>query len=386
MKILLVSVKAGFGHHSTAQALISCFESKGIECEMIDLFQCVNKFLDDGIQDGYLFLTKYMAKIYGKTYDQMAKKDKPYDDRSMIQIFNKMISKKVENVFRDYGADLIIGTHSFAAMVMTILNEREVIQCPIIGVVTDFTVHPLWESTRLDYYVTPDKLLNRQMMNKGIDEKKILPIGIPVKAAFSEKIPKQEARRQLGIQDITTVLVMMGSMGFGDMSKFLESVVDSDADFQVLCVCGNNKKAKKQIDLKQWSKPVYNYGFVTNVDVLMDAADVLITKPGGLTTSEALAKGLPCIITNPIPGQEDRNMEFLVNAGAAIQVSKSYGVDEALYQIFHSEWRLDALNTSVSHIGKPHSAENLYKFISENIFGGNGDNTSAEIVKESVTV
>lgn len=382
MKALLVSVKAGYGHHSAARAVIECFEKHGAECSMIDLFQCVSPVLEDGVQDGYLFLTKYMSRLYGKTYDQLAKKETPYDSLSAIQIANKLISKKVETIFKGCGADVIIATHSFAAMVMTILKERGIIDCPVYGIVTDFTVHPLWESSRLDYYVTPDKLLTRQMEKKGIPREKVLPLGIPVRGVFGKRLPQKEARLRLGIEDKRTVLIMMGSMGFGNMAGFLESVDELALDFQVLCVCGNNKRAKKQIDAKEWNKTVYSYDFIDYVDLLMDASDVLITKPGGLTTSEALAKGLPLIITNPIPGQEGRNMEFLVNAGAAIQVSRTFGVDEALYQIFYSDWRLDTLKDSVRHIGKPNAAEDLYQFIDKQLSGIERDTAAIKTGEE----
>ena len=136
-------------------------------------------------------------------------------------------------------------------------------------------------------------------------------------------------------------------------------------DFQVLCVCGTNEKSKKILEERQWEKDIYIYGFVDNVDVLMDAADCIITKPGGLTTSELMAKGLPAILVNPIPGQEDRNMEFLVNSGAGIMVTKTFPIDEALSLLMNNRWRLEFLEESVKHLGKPNSTRNLCEFIIE---------------------
>ena len=152
-------------------------------------------------------------------------------------------------------------------------------------------------------------------------------------------------------------------MGFGNMIKDIEDIDKLDLDFQILCVCGRNKKKFEEISSHKWNKNVYSYGFVNNVDVMMDASDCIITKPGGLTTSEFLAKRLPAVIMNPIRGQEDRNMEFLVNNGAAIMITKTFGLDEALYEIFNNPWRLKLLEESVEHLGKPDSTKNLCDFI-----------------------
>ena len=367
MKALIISVKAGYGHHSTGQALIDYLEQKGFTCTMLDTFEYINPILGDSISDGYLFSTKYLPEAYGKVYGMFSKREEHYDKYSLVSVLSKIVSHKLKDFITAFGPDVVIGTHSYACMLMTFMKEKGHIQCPTYGICTDFTVHPFWESTDIDYYVTPDALLNNQMNRKGIPTEKILPFGIPIKQQFAQKMPKQEARAQLGIEDKMTILVMMGSMGFGNLEKQMESIDQLKGDFQVLCVCGNNAKGKKQIDKHQWQKNIITYGFINNVDVLMDASDLIITKPGGLTTSEFLAKRLPAIIMNPIPGQEDRNMEFLVNSGAAVMVTDTFPVDEALYELLNNEWRMELLQKSVEKLGKPHSTEHLCEFIIEEL-------------------
>lgn len=141
----------------------------------------------------------------------------------------------------------------------------------------------------------------------------------------------------------------------------------NEHEFQILCVCGSNKKIKNAVDGFEWKKSVYTYGFVDNVDVMMDAADFIITKPGGLTTSEALAKGLPMITMNPIPGHEDRNLNFLVNAGAALMVNDNYPISEALNLMFGCEWRTELMRESVKRLGKPNAAADFYAFSCEKV-------------------
>ncbi len=366
MKVLIISVKAGFGHHSTGQALIDYFRTKHVECTMLDTFEYINPILGDSISDGYLLSTKYFPDVYGKVYGQFSKREERYDKYSLVSVLSKMVSHKLKDYIRSFEPDVVIGTHSYACMLMTFLKEKGHITCPTYGIVTDFTVHPFWESTDIDYYVTPTPLLQNQMNRKGIPTEKILPLGIPIKAAFAKKLPKAEARSLLGIDDKMTILMMMGSMGFGNLVKQLESIDMLQQDFQVLCVCGNNQKAKRNIDKHIWRKKIVTYGFIHNVDVLMDAADCIITKPGGLTTSEFLAKGLPGILMNPIPGQEDRNMEFLVNSGAAVMVTNTFPIDEALYELLNNPWRMSLLAQSVEHLSHPNSTRDLCEFILEN--------------------
>jgi len=367
MKVLIISVKAGYGHHSTANALIEEFNSRGIESKMLDTFEYINPKLADSIDNGYLLSTKYLPDIYGIAYDKLDKHDERIDKHSLFAIFSKVVSEQLHNYIKNFNPDFIIGTHPFACMLMTYLQEEQAVNCPTLGIVTDFTIHPLWENTILDYYVIADSLLTRQAEKKGINPNKLLPYGIPVKKAFSKKTDKVIARKELSIENKYTILLIMGSMGFGNIVKEIEEIDKLDIDFQVLCVCGHNDKMYKEIKERKWNKTILAFPFVDNVDVLMDASDFIITKPGGLTTSELLAKNIPAIIMNPIRGQEDRNMEFLVNAGAAIMVTKTFGLDEAIYEILNNPWRLKTLEESVNHLGKPNSTQNLCDFIEEKL-------------------
>ena len=226
-----------------------------------------------------------------------------------------------------------------------------------VGIVTDFTIHPYWEDTHLDYYVTPSEGLNIQALKKGIPRIKFCRSAYRLTLSF-QKDCRVRKREILGIDDRRTVLVMSGSMGFGNVIDEIKALDRVDGDFQIVTICGNNKKLKKHIDNTEFSKKVYNYGFVNNVDVFMDAVDCIITKPGGLTTSEALAKGVPMIMSNPIPGQEDRNVEFLLNAGAAIKISPTYPIDDAIYQLFSGK-RLKLIKEAIRSLGKPNATNIL---------------------------
>lgn len=368
MKALILSVTAGYGHHSTGMAMMEVFKAHGIECEMLDTLEYISRFLGESVQNGYLLLTKNLGEAYGKVFDSLAKKEEPSKSYSPETIISKYLSKKLDSFMLDYNPDFVVGTHSYATVLMTLLKERGVLNCPTFGVVTDFTLHPFWESTRLDYYILPDSLLNSAAERKGIPEDKILPFGIPIKQKFLTKLDKEEAKKRLGLTDKPLLLVMMGSMGFGDITEVIKTCDSLKYDYQIAVICGNNEKAKDAIDSMKWEKDIMCLGFTENVDIYMDAADALITKPGGLTTSEAMAKGLPLILMNPIPGQEERNMEFLVNSGAAIMVTKGFSVEQALHQLFGNTWRKELMIRAIRMLGKPDAANKLYEFIEENVY------------------
>ncbi|MCD8390791.1 MAG: glycosyltransferase [Firmicutes bacterium] len=369
MNVLILSVKAGYGHHSTAKAIIEKFTERGHNCQMFDIFEKISPALGNTIQDGYLLSTKYLDSLYGKVYNSMAEKNTPYKSYSATAVLSKLVTKKLTSYVEEFKPDLIIGTHSYAGVVITILKNEHIIDCPTIGIVTDFTVHPFWESTVLDYYVIPDKRLSYEMVKKGITADKILPVGIPIRKQFETKTAKEEARKILGIADKKTVLLMMGSMGYGNIKKTLLDIDSAADDFQVLCVCGSNARMYRAVNKREWNKNIIAYGFADNVDVMMDASDVVITKPGGLTTSETLAKGLPMIAANPIPGQEHKNLLFLLNNGAALAAGEYYPISDALNQLFgYDDKRIEEMKISAKRLGKPNATEELYEFCERNFF------------------
>lgn len=366
MKVLLLSNKAGQGHHSTAGAIAKEFTSHGAECRVLDTYAYVDPLRYRIVDRGYLTATARIPGVYGFFYkkaERLRKNDSKY---TPINIDSRFLASKlrkyIENVFMP---DVIICTHVFSAQVINAMKAMGWIKAPAIGIVTDYTIHPFWQDvTRLDYLVTASELLTPQAVKKGISAEKILPLGIPINHKFNEYIDKEEARRQLGI-DVSkkTVLLMSGSMGYGNIAETIKKIDNVNIDFQVLAVCGNNMRAKNKIDGIKTKKKVYCYGFVNNVDVMMSAADCIITKPGGLSTSEALAKHLPIILINPIPGQEQRNVEFMLNNGVAMFVTDTFPVDEALYQIFMFPDKLKNMAANIRLIAKPNAARDLANFV-----------------------
>jgi len=363
MKAIILTISAGGGHNTAAKAISECLNQRGIEVVTIDAYKYFNKYLSDTVEKGYLLSTKYVPKLYGRVY-RIAEKKADTDIKLKMGAFGSvLVFRKFARFIKSQNADVIIATHLFAGELLTELKERNDMQAKTIGIVTDFTVHPFWEETDLDYYVTASELMDYQMEKRGISKEKLLPFGIPVHPKFSNKMTKLQARKQLGIPNKNTVFVIAGSMGFGDVVKHIKNLDKSTLDFQIVCVCGNNKKLKEHLEDIEINKTMFVYGFVNNVDVIMDASDCIVTKPGGLTTSEALAKGMHLILIDPIPGQEDRNSEFLLNIGVATKVTKTFPVDEAVYMFYNNKTKTKYYDKIIDAVSKADAGEKLGDFI-----------------------
>lgn len=364
MKVLVLSITAGGGHNSTGKAICDYLEKMGAQVQMLDTLYYVNKLLGDTVSKGYLLSVENLKYAYKKIYSQCEKR-KSGKKLSATRMTNILLSRKLRKYIDDYDPDVIVCTHIFAANIIDVLKVRRHIRAKTIGIVTDFAFHPYWEdSVHFDYVVTASEQMLAQARRKGYRPEQVLSFGIPINPKFSQKCTREKAQGELGLDpSLPTLLFMSGSMGYGDLEGEVRTLDALDTPFQMLIVCGNNAEAKKKIEEMHLKKKAVIFGFTDRVDLLMDASDCIVTKPGGLTTSEALAKGLPMIIVNPIPGQEDRNVEFLLNNGAAMRVNDFYSVADLTEILFTTPGKLEAMRRSVAVVGKPGSTERLCEFI-----------------------
>ncbi len=358
MKILIMSVTAGGGHNTCAEAMRKYLEERGVDCRVVDTFNYISKPLAKGISEGYLFVTKDIKYGFAAGYRIAEKRRKNADDESVARLTNRLLSSKMRKFIDEYDPDAIIYTHVFAGVILDVLKTKGKLSAKTLGILTDFVFHPFWEEClHLDYVITANELLAYQAKKKGFSEEQIIPSGIPINPKFATSKTKEEARAELGLDlNKKTVLLMGGSMGYGNIGKLVSRLDSIDTDFQLIVVCGNNKTMYRDVSSMNTKKRILALGFVNNVDLLMDASDCIISKPGGLTTSESLAKKLPMIIVNPIPGQESRNTEFLLNNGAAIVPSRTYPIEEALWSLLSSPDKMRVMRDNIEMLRKPNAA------------------------------
>ena len=370
MKILILSMTAGEGHNSAARAMREYFTERGAACEVVDTYGYISPAISSSINKGYLWLTKRAKRAYGLGYE-IAERRTPLKGVEMTpaQVLNLPITREVRQCIEDFAPDAVVFTHVFVGMMLDTLKQSGKIRVPTVGILTDFIFHPYWEdATDNDYVVIPAESLTQQGRRKGFRKEQMLPFGIPISPRFSETTDKAAARASLGLDPtLPTVLLMGGSMGFGRIADSVAALdrLAGETDFQMIAVCGNNKKMHEKIasiegDLR---RPILNLGFSHSVDRLMDAADCIVTKPGGLTTSEALAKRLPMVIVNPIPGQEMRNAEFLLNSGTAVSENGVCGVEELVLELLTNPTRRAAMESCIETLRRPNSTKDVCEFV-----------------------
>ena len=376
MNVLVLTVSTGQGHHSTGQAIVEYINRTGNVAKMVDAYAYISPLISESIKQSYLLSTKYTKKACGKVYRQAEKADLTRH-ANFIQRANQVLGNFLKPCIEEFKPNVIVCTHVMATQLLeSYMHKYPNNNIITMGIITDFTIHPYWEGAKIDDFITASELLGNQLKKKKIPLEKVRAFGIPIKEKFALKKSRQEACQLLGIEDKTTVLVMSGSMGYGNVIKHIKALDKLDLDFQILVACGNNKGLKKRIEKLKHQKTIYAYGFVDTVDLMMDAAECIITKPGGLSVSESLAKGLPLILMNPIPGQEDRNLEFLLNNGLAQYITETYPVDEAVYQLLTNTWRLENQQKGIRAVGKPYATRDLCEFILE-VGNGSLENSGA---------
>lgn len=365
MNILYLSVSTGGGHTTSARAMENYVKQRGAKTFFLDVYGYIHPMFSKAVSEIYLFASGKTPKLYGKLYDK-----EEFENGHFVNViakFNSTIKHKIKKFILENDIDVVVCTHVFSAQIITLIKDE--INTVNIGIVTDYTLHPKWETTDMDYYVVADESLISVTQKRGIAKEKILPFGIPVDLKFSLVRDKSEAKKQLGFDDRPLVFVMMGSMGYGNIVSIIEEIEAADIDCNAAVCCGNNSKAADTLNNRRNSINLSVHGFVNNVDLFMDAADCMVTKPGGLSVTESLAKKLPMIYIDPIPGQEDRNVEFLVNNGAGLTVSKNYSLSSALELFFNNKPRQNEIKAAVQRLSKPYAVKNLGDFIF-NLKGG----------------
>lgn len=355
-------MSTGNGHNIASNALKDYLKSRDVDVKVIDAYKYFNRQLSNLIEKGYLFGTKYAPYVYGKFYNSLEKHN-PESRLAWSTFSNSIVSRQFAKYISKHNPDVVISTHSLAAVLMSEYKRKKFVTTKTVGIVTDFCILPYWDMAVMDYYVTANEHIKALLEKKGIPSEKIIPSGIPIDLKFVEKTDKKTARKMLGIDDKKTLFIISGSMGFGNTEKYIRALDETEDDFQIISVCGRNEHMKQRIDRLHTRKKIYNFGFVDNVDLIMDASDVIVTKPGGLTVSEALAKKLPMILVDPIPGQEDRNRDFLVNNSLAVGVSKNAPIDEVMHQLLSCPERMEHICHMQELLGRPYAAKTLGDFI-----------------------
>ena len=318
MKALILYTNTGAGHHSASKAICEALKSIDVKTIEIDTLSFAGKTTSKKIENSYVNIVRKAPNFFGLLYKAGTKISNP-KIKSIIYILNTLYANKIYTLIKNEKPDLIICTHIFCAQTISYLYRKYSFNSLTATIVTDYTCAPFWEETNLDYYFIPHKDLTDEFIGKGINANKILPFGLPINTKFNYHNNKVDSKKELNLNpNLNHILIMGGSMGAGDIFNTTLSLSKELNNTQFSVICGNNIELFNRFKNRSLSTNINVLSFATNIDKLMDSSDILITKPGGLTTTEAMTKNLPVILINPIPGVESKNCNFFINHNMAI--------------------------------------------------------------------
>ena len=388
-----MSASTGGGHNRAARAIKEELTNKSvngitIDCEIIDSLKIVNGTMDKLISRGYEKSAKYTPKAWGGVY-KLTETNLISRNEFKDNPLTSLVSRKLKKLIEIKKPDLIIGTHPFPMIALSTLKRNSISYAnnesntfteslhkyyenlnipPLVTVLTDYTTHSAYIQNEIDYYIAGHEYVKELLIEDGIDSDKIKPYGIPVEKSFLSHRDRAVVLSELNLDpNKFTVLLMGGSFGAGSIKDTLSELISIDRDFQIIVVAGRNKSLKDKLDktiaLNQDNidKKICVLGFTDKMNDLLASVDILVSKPGGLTTTESLLKEVPMIVPYFIPGQEEENLDFLSNCGASLRTSKKYTLGIILKVLIDNPDRIDMAKQNIRSIKKLNASQDIAK-------------------------
>jgi processive 1,2-diacylglycerol beta-glucosyltransferase len=368
-RVLLLSASAGAGHIRAAQAIEKAFAEIGEasgerrEVQQLDVLNYTNKVFRNLYSKAYIDLVNKMPEVPGWFYDKL---DKPWKNERRRLALDKLNTRPLVKLLRQYQPDLIVCTHFLPAEIVAWLRAKERLTSRQVIVVTDFDVHAMWLVHHYEHYFVAIEEARVYLEALGIPAEKITVSGIPIDPIFGRCKNKQEMRAKHGLAaDRTTILLSAGGFGVGSVDALIAALLPLQHRAQIVAICGRNEELKERLSRESSQlKPDANvlvkpFGYTKEMDELMTASDIVLGKPGGLTTCEALAKGLVFVIVNPIPGQEERNSDHLLEAGVGIRCNNLPTLAYKLDRLLSDPARFATMQESSRRMGRPNAAKEI---------------------------
>lgn len=397
-KVLIMSASTGGGHNRAARAIKEeitkkTIDGSPIECEIIDSLKLINNTMDKIISRGYEKSAIYTPKAYGSVY-RLSETSLASKNEFKGNPLTSLAVKKFISLLDESKPDLIIGTHPFPMIAFSTLKKHtnnykksdhsrihetlhrdysHLTVPPLVTVLTDYTTHSTWIQNEIDYYIAGHEYVKELLVCDGVNPDKVKTFGIPVEKSFLSNRDRNTVLSEFGLDpNKFTVLLMGGSFGAGNIKETLDELLSINRDFQIIVIAGRNEslkdKLQKRLDIvdHNFNKNVLILGFTNKMNDLLASVDILVSKPGGLTTTEALLKNLPMIVPYYIPGQEEENLDFLTNCGVALKPTKKFTLSVLLKVLIDNPKRLNMMKENIKSVKKFNSAQNIADLV-ENI-------------------
>ncbi|HEX8772441.1 MAG TPA: glycosyltransferase [Pyrinomonadaceae bacterium] len=364
-KVLVLSASAGAGHMRAADAVERAIVETGASLEVrhVDTLAYTNKLFRHLYSKAYLEMVNKTPEVLGWLYDHL---DKPWKNERRRLALDKLNTRPFVRMLKEYQPEIIVCTHFLPAEIISWLRAKERITSRQAIVVTDFDVHAMWLCHHYEHYFVALEETRVHMEKLGIPKEKLTVSGIPIDPVFALEKDKRAMRDKHQLrQDVLTILLSAGGFGVGPMEHIIQSLTEMRGPVQVVALCGRNAELKERIEgLARGFAPgarvsIRPVGFTKEMDEYMSASDILLGKPGGLTTSEALAKGLVFVIVNPIPGQEERNSDHLLEDGVAIRCNNLPALAYKIDRLVADPSRFSAMQSNARRLARPNAAREI---------------------------
>ncbi|HSR37017.1 MAG TPA: glycosyltransferase [Desulfurivibrionaceae bacterium] len=363
-KLAILSVSAGAGHVRAAQALQAAAEKwyPGVEAVHVDLMELVPKLFKTIYADTYIKVVERHPAFWGYLY---AKTDHEQVDSALSKLrvaIERLNTQKLKEVLAAINPDHVICTHFLPAQLLARKIRKGSFTKPVWVQVTDFDVHALWLHEGISGYFAASAEVAWRMVERGIPAKNVRVTGIPIMPVFGEARDRAVCAAEFGLDPArTTLLLMAGGAGVGGIDHLAERLLQLPGDFQLIALAGKNEKLLAELKTLAAHHPgrLFPMGFTRVIERLMAASDLAITKPGGLTTSECLAVGLPMIVVSPIPGQEERNADFLLENSAALKACDAGALAWRVNRLLAEPAALARLRDNARRLGRPDAAQEV---------------------------
>ena len=370
-KLLILSVSAGAGHLRAAEAVKAHAAAmpQAMEVVHLDLMTLVPETFRRLYADTYIKIIETHPAVWGYLYQKSHKTPRSAPLSRLRRGIERLNTRKLRDVIESEAPDHILCTHFLPAELLAHEIVRGRCRVPVWVQVTDFDLHQLWvQSHMAGYFVACEEVAFR-LVRQGIAPAQVHVTGIPIMPAFAAPLDRDVCAAELGLSpQLPTFLMMSGGVGLAGMYDAVEQLMRVEDEFQVVALAGKNKSLLKELQGLAASFPVklFPQGFTTTIERIMAASDLAITKPGGLTTSECLAMGLPMIVVSPIPGQEEHNADYLMEQGVAMKAYDAIGLEWRLRKLLENPTEISTMAQRMRAIGKPLAA----RAVLEIMYGG----------------
>lgn len=360
LNVLIFSASFGAGHVRAAEAIMEELRAQApnVKITHLDFGAFLSKTVNYVVKNTYIELIKYTPKLWGKFYYRTSRI--PPD--SVLQKFlNGLGRHEFAKLIQELQPDLVVCTYPTVAGVLAQQRRKGSLNVPVVTVVTDYAVHSQWIHAGVDLYIVGCRDVYDGLAARGIDPGSIQVTGIPVSPKFERKLERRELLQKFDLSlRLPTVLVMGGAYGvLGGAKKICKLLMEADFPLQTILVCGRDEKLYKTLEamLEERKNPVALFGYVNNVEELMSVSDIIITKAGGLTVSEALTKRLPIAIFKPIPGQEEENALYLESTGAGRMAKNEEELAAMIRSLLEQPWELERMRRAAAKATPGRAAE-----------------------------